>query len=290
MLGKIRFLLICLVLFASNQVLASGYQYEAGVRYFTKDDNLFNPAETLVAFRMYLQPVSDDSKPYNELAFLARKTSIAISLGQLEYEIDPGPSSVDIDSTLIGVSVEYAKTGSPFVFGLGLEMAEGDEKFFNQDAEADTSSISVSAGYYMDLFTRIGFLVSETEVEIRTTAVTRELDTTSYYVEYLSLKQLVSMEYYSIEARFGRSRRGGIDLGIIQVGGNYYSSLSTSIGGALGFVGSDEDSVEGQTVLLRARHFVDPYTSIAFSFDKFFSDLDSSLDTSTSRLDFLHRF
>lgn len=290
MFSKGVFLFFGLITVGSNQVLASGYQYELGARYSARDDNLFNQTRTQAAFRIYLQPVNFDNKPYNEVAFLARKTNLSVSMGQLEYEIDLGIASLDIDSTLIGVNLEYAKTGNPVIFRVGFETAEGDEEFFGQDVNTDMSSVSASLGYYTGPFSKIGFQASQTEVEIGTNTGTFELETNTYYIEYVTLQQLASLKYYSVEARFGRVEVEDVDLDQIQVGGNYYYSLFTSFGALLGIVASDEDSAEGKSVLLRIRHFVDPYTAIAFSFDKFFSDKDSDNDSDTTRLDFIHRF
>lgn len=290
MFSKGVFLFFGLITVGSGQVQASGYQYELGARYSTRDDNLFNATRTQAAFRMYLQPVNFDNKPYNEVAFLARKTNVSLSLGQLEYEIDLGIASLDIDSTLVGVALEYAKTGNPFIFGLGFETAEGDEEFFGQNINTDTSSVNVSLGYYTDPFTKIGILASQTEVEIGTNTGKFELETNAYYIEYVTLQQMASLKYYSFEARFGRTEIEDTDLDLIQVGGNYYYSLFTSFGALLGIVASDQDSAEGKTVLIRIRHFVDPYTSIAFSFDKLFNDEDSDNNSDTTRLDFIHRF
>lgn len=290
MLKNILLPIACFGLIVPGVLMANGYQYEANFSYSSTDDNFLNETTTVGSFRMYLDPVTYENRPYNEVAFLARQSNVQISVGQTEYEINLGIAKIDLDSTLVRVNLEYAEPGNPVIIGLGFENAEGDEKFFGQDVDVSSDGITASAGYYIDPFSRIGVLASKKEIEIATNTGAFDTDTNTYFIEYVTLQKLSSSKFYSMEARLARVELEDVDLDIIQVGGNYYSSFYTSIGGVLGFVSSDEDGAEGQLILVRAKHFVDPYTSIAISFDKFNNDDDNGSDSETINFAFFHRF
>ncbi|WP_455375808.1 hypothetical protein [Kaarinaea lacus] len=280
--------LICpIIVFA-----ADGYQYEAGISYSSTDDeNFISTTVTSAAFRMFVEPVSYNGRPYNEVGFLARKSNVTLALGQIEYELDTVFGSIDVDATALAASGEYMLPGSSLVLGAGFTTADGDSNFLGSNIDVSLQEVAVSAGYYLDPLSKIGIIVGNSELEFTVSGGggNTTLDTDSYTLEYISVLQLDSGKYASMEARLGRIEFESIDLDIIQFGGNYYFTTTTSFGGGLAFVSSDEDSAEGESIALRFKHFVDRFTSLALEVEQFNGE-GSDGDSDTVSFQFVHRY
>lgn len=266
-----------------------GYQYETGITYSsTDDDNFIDTTVFSAGFRMFVEPVSYNGRPYNEVGFLARKSNVTLAIAQLEYEIDV----VDVDTTALSASGEYMLPDSSIVLGAGFTTADGGKNYFGTNVDVSLQEVAVSAGYYLDPLSKAGIIISNSELEFKVSGGSTgggTLDTDSITLEYVSVLQLDSARYASIEARLTRIEFENVDIDVIHAGGNYYFTTTTSAGGALALVSSDEDSAEGESVTLRFKHFLDRFTSLELELEQFNGE-GSDGDSDTTSIRFIHRY
>lgn len=277
--------LFCVLPFAVQA--RDNYQYEGAISYSSTDDEDFLDTTTFGAsVTMFIEPVSYDGRPYNETGFLARKSNVTLALGQVEYEIN----SVDIDATAFGASAEYVFPENRFVLGAGFTTADGDRNYFGSDIDVSLQDVAVSAGYYPDPLSRARLVVANSELEFTvSTGGGGTLDSDTVLVDYVSVYKMDNGKYSSIRAGYARIEFEDIDIDAVQFGGDYYFSRTTSVGGTLGYVTSDEDGAEGDSVALRFKHFVDRFTSFEFEFEQFNGD-GSNGDSDTTFFRVLHRY
>jgi hypothetical protein len=272
------------VLFAND-----GYQYEAGISYSsTEDDDFLDTTVFSAGFRMFVEPVSYNGRPYNEVGFLARKSNVTLAIAQLEYEI----GIVDVDTTALSASGEYMLADSPIVLGAGFTSADGDENYFGTNVDVSLQEVVVSAGYYLDPLSKAGIIFGNSELEFTVSGSSTgggTLDTDSITLEYVAVLQLNSGKYASVEARFSRIEFEDIDIDVIQAGGNYYFTTTTSIGGGLAHVSSDEDNADGNSVTLRFKHFLERFTSLELEVEQFNGE-GSNGDSDDMTIRFVHRY
>ena len=284
-------LLLSLLVFSSISSAEGGYQYEGVMAYTsTKDDDFIDTTVFGVSITMFMEPVTYGDKPYNESGFLARKSSVTLALGQLEYSLDFGFGNVDIDTTAMSARGEYMLSGSSIVLGAGFTMAEGSKTLFGNEIDVSLREAAVSAGYYLDPLSKIGITVVNSELEFDASlgsGVT--LDTDSVLVEYLAVTRMDNGNYAGMHGRIGRITFEDIDIDVIRLGGDYYFTRTTSVGATLGYVSSDQDGVDGNSIALRFRHFVDRFTSVSFEYEQFNGD-GSNGDSDTTSIKILHRY
>jgi len=263
------------------------YQYEGVINYSSTDEDDFIDIDVIGAsVTLFTEPVSYKGKPYKEAGFLARKTNVTFALGTVEFGFD----NVDVDTLALGANVQYMLPESALVFGAGFTSADGDETLGTTKVDVDLLEVAVSVGYFPEPLSRIRLIAGNSELEINVSTGERiKLDTDTIAIEYVSLMRLNSGNYAAINGKYKRVDFEDVDIDIAQVGGDYYFTQTTSVGGGLSYLSADAEAADGESVTLRFRHFVDKFTSFGFQVEKFSSKASNS-DSDTISFKFLHRY
>ena len=242
-----KVLLVAAVAAISTAAVADDYRVQATGEYLNDEISKNIDLTTyVVGGAFYLAPVDDSNGPKAEAAFLDQASNVHAGWGRTNLEIDGSDFNpkVDEDGDVWALGGRYI-TGSGIILELDYAATEVD----NSDVEA----LGFGVGYYLTDASSITVSYAHSEID--------DLDSEDD-VFSLGYKQLFNNKF-GLEADLTYADvKYGEDAYGITGGLDYYINDNFSVGGVLGYVGSDDDYTESGIYGVNAEYFFNSHIAL----------------------------
>jgi hypothetical protein len=243
-----KLLLVAAIAAISTTAVADDYRVQVSGEYL-QDELSKNVDLTtyLVGGAFYLAPVDDSNGPKAEAAFLEQASNVHAGWGRTNLEVDGSDFSpkVDEDGDIWALGGRYI-TDSGFILELDYATTEID----NTDVEA----FGVGIGYYLTDASSITLGYARSEID--------DLDSkedlwSARYKQLFNNKFGIEGDLTYADSEYGEDAYG------IRGAMDYYINDNFSVGGVLGYVGSDDDYTQAGIYGVNAEYFINSH--IAFN-------------------------
>lgn len=267
------------------------YQTELDALYEKQDDDSSTSKTLELTATYYLKPVNTDNKPLAEAAYLNKSSSIAASYLNRETKFDN--ANVDtFDTDLVGLIINYVTAADSFILG-GL-YASIDYEANDNIVTGDGDIYGISLGKYLDDSTSIELSIIKNDSDQQTTSNQFSIKDTFINMDYKTVKQSASGNFYSIAANFEVIKQDvnsvKEDNREISITGDYFFTLETSLGASLTLNSGDDASDEGKTLAINTTHFFNPQIALNLELSRFSADDDLEEDNDSVAATIIARF
>jgi hypothetical protein len=285
-------LLAALLLNPLPGITQDSFQYVAGGAYSNTGYDGDSELTMIVgALQLYFTPVSYLDAPYAEAGFLNRQSSLALSIGSIEFDIDFGAITPGLDGTTLGFGFEYANPSSPFTFGVLYNEADADDTVASVNLEFTLEVLGFQLGYYLTNRSRLAFEYVQTDLEFLANGNSvSKSEADSFGLSYRNLVYLERNHFlgYRLGANYIDNDPNGENTEV-DLGADYYFARTFSVGAGVVLNTGDDVDDEGTTISINADVFLTPMASIGFEYEQFSAD-EPDNDDETIVLDFAARF
>lgn len=280
----------------------NSYRAEAELGYSTTDGDDYDSKIVDLGFAYYLSPVSISNTPYAEAPFLERAGAITVAYGKVDFESD----FADGDGPAYGFDFRYAEKNMPFyievIYFKTDQDFDGKEIYKSANIKADTRGVGL--GYFLSDDSAISLHYSQGDttsefydpvpdlIFVAPERQTNKSNTDNYSLEFKKVILLEQNRAFNLDIGLLRSsyddeyndsdRNHSAESGDndeISLAVDYYSNAATSFGVGFSTNSGDEESVEGDTLSLRAKYYVTP----KFFFEGVFADFSAKQDDNDSQ-------
>ena len=285
--------LLSLSLFSINSHAEQNYQTQLLGGYTKIDADTSTHKLTELSAEIYFSPVNTENKPLAEAAFLDKSSSIGIGYFKQKTEL-PNTSIGSFDVNGPAILLNYITDTNNYI--LGALYADRDLDTDSGLVTGDIKNIGFSFGKYLDDSSTIEFsyLSTENKQQATTSNQTFSNDTDQYNLSYKTVQSIDTTRYYGVGASIEliKSETGSVkeDNHELEILGQYYFTLMTSLGVEASFNSGDDVSQEGRTLGIEATHFFIPQIAANIGLSRFTADDSQTEDDDLISIELIARF
>jgi Putative general bacterial porin len=281
------------LLYCASTLAEQTYQVEITGSFDKENTDTSSTKTAGVLAETFFTPVTIENKPLAEAAFLGKNSSVLLGYYNSKTEFQNSViDSMTLKIPLIGIN--YITKGNAFILAAAYTQSNIDTN--NNQINGDQKLVTFTIGKYLDDFSTLDFSYLKQNISVENTLIvtSNDIDIYSYIISYKTVRPLGDDKFYQLGASYELTKQEDgttkEDNTILSIGGQYFLTRMTSLGGKINFNSGDDKLTEGKTFEINASHFITPQIAFTFALSRFAADDSQTDDASTASIELIARF